>query len=93
MKIIDIALTYEAQATFSDHGLEGDTRLTILIPDESKTEGFASTESHSDSEENEHRKLAILFTLLRDFEDTVIERFSLTREKFEQIREAYNDAQ
>jgi hypothetical protein len=76
MKIIDIALTYEAQATFSDHGLEGDTRLTILIPDE-----------------NEHRKLAILFTLLRDFEDTVIERFSLTREKFERIREAYNDAQ
>jgi len=76
MKPIDIALTYEAQGTFSHEGLEGDTRLTILIPDE-----------------NEHRKLAILFTLLRDFEDTVIERFALTRDKFEQIREAFNDAQ
>lgn len=72
MKSIDIALTYEAQGTFTyPNGLEGDTRLTILIP-----------------EEREHKKLAIIFHLIRDFEETIIERFKLTREQYEKIREA-----
>lgn len=72
MKSIDIALTYEAQATFTHpNGLEGDTRLTILIP-----------------EENEHKKLAIIFHLVKDFEETIIQRFNLTREQYEQIRQA-----
>lgn len=72
MKSMDIALTYEANCTFTHpNGLEGDTRLTILIP-----------------EENEHKKLAIILHLVKDIEDTIIERFNLTRKEYEDIREA-----